>query len=195
MQAIDVRKWMLLFFPNLRDQGVHYIGGADPLPKPLTPEEERALVARLPEDDGTVRVAASATVCIAPVSADPDLNILVSDSVEPERGGELTMVIQHRCPCELTVTVEDMLGRTVRRLATLQATRPEQLYPDGSAFTWNGLDDRGEAAPAGWYRVRARANVGGRSFTYASRSVELRAEREDLAIWDEVPEDVLPEEE
>ena len=55
MQAIDVRKWMLLFFPNLRDQGVHYIGGADPLPKPLTPEEERALVARLPEDDGTVR--------------------------------------------------------------------------------------------------------------------------------------------
>lgn len=164
----------------------------------LTPDSEAGGYVLLQvltlEDDGTVRVAASATVCIAPVSADPDLNILVSDSVEPERGGELTMVIQHRCPCELTVTVEDMLGRTVRRLATLQATRPEQLYPDGSVFTWNGLDDRGEAAPAGWYRVRARANVGGRSFTYASRSVELRAEREDLAIWDEVPEDVLPEE-
>ena len=36
-------------------QEIHYIGGPDPLPPPLTAEEELALVARLPEDDGTIR--------------------------------------------------------------------------------------------------------------------------------------------
>ncbi len=55
MQTIEMKKWMLLFFSRLRPDGVHYIGGADPLPKPLTPEEELELVARLPEDDGPVR--------------------------------------------------------------------------------------------------------------------------------------------
>lgn len=55
MQANEVKKWMLLFFSQLQPEGVHYIGGADPLPKPLTPEEELELVSRLPQDDGTVR--------------------------------------------------------------------------------------------------------------------------------------------
>ena len=55
MQANEVKKWMLLFFSQLQPDGVHYIGGADPLPKPLTPEEELELVSRLPQDDGTVR--------------------------------------------------------------------------------------------------------------------------------------------
>jgi len=55
MQAFDMRKWMLLFFTRLRSGGVHYIGGADPLPQPLKYEEELELVASLPEDDGTVR--------------------------------------------------------------------------------------------------------------------------------------------
>lgn len=55
MQAFDMRKWMLLFFSRLRTGRVHYIGGADPLPQPLTHEEELALVQRLRHDDGTVR--------------------------------------------------------------------------------------------------------------------------------------------
>ncbi|MBQ7655252.1 MAG: RNA polymerase sporulation sigma factor SigE [Clostridia bacterium] len=55
MQAIDMKKWMLLFVSRLKTDNVYYIGGADPLPKPLTPEEELDLVVKLPEDDGTVR--------------------------------------------------------------------------------------------------------------------------------------------
>ena len=55
MQAFDMRKWMLLFFTRLRTGTVHYIGGADPLPQPLSYEEEQALVSRLHQDDGTVR--------------------------------------------------------------------------------------------------------------------------------------------
>lgn len=55
MQSFDVRKWMALFFAHLHPDGMYYIGGADPLPQPLTPEEELEMVARLPEDDGTAR--------------------------------------------------------------------------------------------------------------------------------------------
>ena len=55
MQVSHVKQWMLFFFARLRENGVHYIGGADPLPKPLSAEEERALVEQLPNDDGQVR--------------------------------------------------------------------------------------------------------------------------------------------
>jgi len=55
MRACQVKTWMMLFFSRLRTGELYYIGGADPLPKPLTSEEETRLVARLPRDDGTVR--------------------------------------------------------------------------------------------------------------------------------------------
>ncbi len=50
-----IRQWMMMFFAHLYPQNVHYIGGADPLPQPLTAEEERRLVSHLHKDDGTVR--------------------------------------------------------------------------------------------------------------------------------------------
>lgn len=55
MQILDMHRRMLLFFSRLRSGDLHYIGGADPLPQPLTHEEEEALVAKLKEDDGEVR--------------------------------------------------------------------------------------------------------------------------------------------
>lgn len=55
MRAYDVKAWMMQLFSRLRTGEIYYIGGADPLPKPLTGEEEMRLVSRLPEDDGTVR--------------------------------------------------------------------------------------------------------------------------------------------
>ena len=55
MQAFDMRKWMQAFFARLQTGKVYYIGGADPLPQPLTPEEELRWVAQLPRDDGRAR--------------------------------------------------------------------------------------------------------------------------------------------
>ena len=49
------RKRLEEMLQNLSSQELYYIGGPDPLPSPLSYEEELALVARLPEDDGTVR--------------------------------------------------------------------------------------------------------------------------------------------
>jgi len=55
MQAFKMRTWMLMLFSRLQPDEMYYIGGADPLPQPLTHEEELSLLSRLPQDDGTVR--------------------------------------------------------------------------------------------------------------------------------------------
>lgn len=55
MQAMNMRKWMMELFHRVPSQEIYYIGGADPLPKPLTAEEEAELAKKLPGDDGTVR--------------------------------------------------------------------------------------------------------------------------------------------
>ncbi len=55
MQTVDVKKWLTLLLSRFHPGEVYYIGGADPLPKPLTYEEEIHLVSQLKDDDGTVR--------------------------------------------------------------------------------------------------------------------------------------------
>ena len=52
---MNFRACILSFISRLCTEPVYYIGGADPLPQPLSREEEIALLQRLKEDDGTVR--------------------------------------------------------------------------------------------------------------------------------------------
>ena len=104
---------------------------------------------------GTPSVAASHVLCVPPDTGDPVFNVL------------------HLFPCELTVTVEDMEGRTVRRLASRQASRPEQLEPRGSGFAWDGLMSSGDLAPEGYYRIRVKAYVNGERYEYVSEPVLL----------------------
>ena len=49
------RKRLEELLEKLSGQELFYIGGPEPLPSPLTHEEELALVARLAQDDGTIR--------------------------------------------------------------------------------------------------------------------------------------------
>ena len=49
------RAHLLLAFRKLQVQEIHYIGGPDPLPPPLTPEEEATLLLRLRHNDEAVR--------------------------------------------------------------------------------------------------------------------------------------------
>jgi RNA polymerase sigma-E factor len=60
MQAITqlyhiAKSKLLTLLSDLSPQEIHYIGGADPLPVPLTREEEQRLCTGLKEDDGTIR--------------------------------------------------------------------------------------------------------------------------------------------
>ena len=53
----DIRpwEWLLRLLQTAKERGVDYIGGSDPLPQPLTYEEELKLTQRLKTDDGRVR--------------------------------------------------------------------------------------------------------------------------------------------
>ncbi len=49
------RERLTALLARLTPQELYYIGGPEPLPAPLTLEEEQALCARLPQDDGAIR--------------------------------------------------------------------------------------------------------------------------------------------
>ena len=56
MQKPDIRTRIYSLWARLCGEGLYYIGGADPLPQPLTREEELALLSQLKnDDDGAVR--------------------------------------------------------------------------------------------------------------------------------------------
>ncbi len=50
-----LRRKVLFWLALLHPGQVHYIGGPDPLPVPLSPHEEKLLVDQLKDDDGSVR--------------------------------------------------------------------------------------------------------------------------------------------
>lgn len=111
-----------------------------------------------------VSVASSEVICVPPAKGDPRLSVTAGSMFCPSQHEELSFVVNHAFPCELTVTIETPEGELVRRLASRQATRPQQLLPTGSSFAWTGLDAAGEMAPEGEYVIHVRAFVGSSRF-------------------------------
>ena len=131
------------------------------------------LVQLITRSGGVPSLASSRVLCVPPAQGDPQLDILPGGSFCPGAGEELSLVVTHRYPCELTVTVQDMEGKTVRRLASRAPSRPEQLSPQGSSYFWNGLTSRGETAPAGQYRIQVKAYIGDTVYEALSEPFEL----------------------
>ena len=132
-----------------------------------------ALLQMITQADGQPSLASSRVLCVPPAAGNPLLEILPQDSFTPDTGQELGFVVHHQYPCELTVTIEDMAGKTVRRLASRQGSRPQQLLPRGSTFCWNGRANNGEMAAPGQYRVCVKAYVGGEMYEALSEPVTL----------------------
>lgn len=132
-----------------------------------------ALLQLITRDGAKTSLAASRALCVPPSSGDPQLEILPQESFCPDAGEELGMVIHHLFPCEITVVVENMEGKTVRRLATREASRPQQLLPRGSTFCWNGRKNNGDPAPEGQYRIRVKAYVGEEVYEVLSAPITL----------------------
>lgn len=124
-------------------------------------------------DRGMPVVVSSRVLCVPPASGDPELAVITPALFAPEDHEELTFIVQHAFPCELTVTIEDMEGKTIRRLSSRQATRPEQLDPMGSSFTWDGLTNAGDLAPEGMYRIHVKGHVNGERYEVVSDLVIL----------------------
>lgn len=122
---------------------------------------------------GTPSVASSRVLCVPPESGDPMLSISVPILFAPEDNEEMTFTVLHNFPLELSITIEDMDGKTVRRICSRQGTRPEQLDPMGSSFTWDGLKTDGTLAEEGLYRVHVKAYVNGEKYEAVSEPVIL----------------------
>lgn len=132
-----------------------------------------ALLQVITQSGGTPTLISSRALCVPPQSGDPQLSISPQDSFCPTMGEELGFVVQHRYPCELTVTIEDEAGQTVRRLTSRQASRPQQLLPRGSTFCWNGTTSTGEQAQPGAYSIRVKAYVGQETYETAYAGILL----------------------
>lgn len=122
---------------------------------------------------GRPAVVCSRVLCVPPESGDPQLALNVPSSFCPDFWEELTFNVLHSLPCELTVTILDMDGNTVRRLSSRQPSRPEMLEPAGSCFTWDGLKNDGSAAEEGLYRIKVRAYVGSDRYELISEPITL----------------------
>lgn len=124
-------------------------------------------------EKGMPAVVSSRVLCVPPESGDPLLDVTVSDFFAPEEGEELTFNVLHAFPCELAVTIEDMDGNTVRRICARRATRPEQLDPAGSSFTWDGTSNDGTLAEEGLYRIHVKAYVSGERYEFITDPIIL----------------------
>ncbi len=122
---------------------------------------------------GMPAVVSSRVLCVPPDNGDPELSVSAPYLFAPEDHEELTFNVLHAFPCELAVTIEDMEGKTVRRICARQASRPEQMDPAGSSFTWDGRLNNGELAEEGLYRIHVKAYVNGEKYEFVSDPVLL----------------------
>ena len=118
-------------------------------------------------------LSGSHLICLAPASGDPELSVTAERSFLPGTGDELGFTVYHAFPCELTLTVVDSDGQTVRRLRSSAATRPDGSVPDAETCFWDGLCQDGTEAPQGTYRILVRATVGGQSYEVLSEDFRL----------------------
>ena len=133
-----------------------------------------ALLQMLTVTDGVPAMEVSHVICIPPTEGDPQLTAETGEGFSPTRGEEQRITARHRFPCELTVSVTDATGNTVRYLCVSEPTRPQNAEPEGTYFYWNGKLADGEFAPAGLYRARVRTEIGGVRYECFSAPFMLR---------------------
>ena len=132
-----------------------------------------ALMQIITQSGGRPELMSSRVLCVPPAEGPLELAILPQESFCPAQQEELGFVVQHDSPCELTVTITDSEGKTVRRLASRQASRPQQLSPKGSSFCWDGRRANGEMAAPGAYDIHVRAYVGEEMYEATYQGVVL----------------------
>ncbi len=125
------------------------------------------------EEDGKTTVHGSRVLCVPPISGDPELKVMADTALDPATGRELSILVNHKYPCLLSVSIVDENGKTVRRLAGYQPTRPQQLTPAGSFFYWNGKKEDGSPAAPGKYTVKVTAHIGDAPYEVVSEPFEL----------------------
>lgn len=108
------------------------------------------------------RAIFSRLVCVLPTVGDPQLMLHVPNTTFTHLpGAELSIYVDHQFPVRLSLTMYDLAGNMVRRVAENQLSRPIRLTPEGSIFYWDGKDQYGQPLPDGVYALIATSQIGG----------------------------------
>ena len=107
--------------------------------------------------DGSLVLCSERLIAVQPAQSDAALAISCRGSLVPGLG-ELPIIVETEVPVELTVSVLNEAGATVRRLASGLLTRPASGV---SHLYWDGRDDNGNPVLSGRYTVSVEALIGG----------------------------------
>jgi len=126
-------------------------------------------------EEGKLTVHAGRVIAIPPAEGDLALAVEADKRYDVASPRELAIFVRHAFPCQLSVSIINSAGETVRRLCHRQSTRPLKITPEGSTFYWDGLDKNSQPVPAGEYRVRVVGYMSQQSFTVDSDSIAVSA--------------------
>ncbi|MBE5787277.1 MAG: hypothetical protein E7324_07020 [Clostridiales bacterium] len=138
-----------------------------------------AMIQLITLEEGQPRFQGARLLCVQPAQGEVQLSIATDGGFAPHIGQEMSIIVQHDVPCGLTVNILDEEENLVRRLAYTQPSRPQQLYPAGTTFYWDGRDQEGQMALPGLYTVQVRVRLGGKTYLTQSAPFSLlsRSER------------------
>lgn len=119
-----------------------------------------AMIQFITREGGNPTLQGARLLCVQPAAGTVKLSVITDPAFIPGIGQELCILAQHDVPCGLTVTVLDADGETVRRLAYLAPSRPQQLSPAASTYYWDGRRTSGEMAEPGQYTVQVQTTLG-----------------------------------
>ena len=80
--------------------------------------------------------------------------LVSSSTFQLDEAGSMSGMIDVPSPGRVSIEITDASGAVVRRMSM------EAPSPGSQAFTWDGVTDSGEQAPAGIYRINARVGDG-----------------------------------
>ncbi len=136
-------------------------------------ESGYVLVQLVSLENGKLTVHAGRVIAIPPAQGELGLGVETPVIYTLGSARELAIYVSHLWPCQLSVTIIDQDGQTVRRLCTRQSTRPMKMVPEGSTFYWDGCGKDGQPVAAGAYRVRVTGYMGSATFTVDSDPITL----------------------
>ncbi len=117
----------------------------------------------------------SRSLAVPRPGGNPNMSLNTLASFTPELGEEMPIHLSHQSPLEISLSIVDKEGTTVKRLFSHCATRPEQLNDGGSVFYWDGKQKDGTLAPTGAYQAVITAYYPEETYTAYSEFFQLAA--------------------
>ncbi len=125
----------------------------------IAPDESGYLMLQIFSVEGSVvQLCSERLIAVQSADADAAFTLRARETLEFPGVQELPLSVHCAQPLELTVSVFDVDGKLVRRLAAAQVTRPSPS--SATHLYWDGRDAKGNPVKDGLYTLAAEARVG-----------------------------------